>query len=71
MGIGVMRLFGDDDLFGRLLFHEDVALLNSLSTSGNNKPRLAFVANRRVATAYNTDLTIANAKGRFQLNPRG
>jgi hypothetical protein len=32
MWIGVMRLFGDDDFFGRLLLYEDIALKDRLCT---------------------------------------
>ena len=69
MWIGVMRLLRDDDLLGRLLLHEDIALQDSLGTSGDDKCSLALITNRGITVANDADLPIADACGRLQADP--
>ena len=64
-----MRLFRDDDLFGRFLLHEDIALMDRLRTSGDNEDGLTLVADRGVAIADDADLTVADARAGLQADP--
>ena len=59
-----MRLLWDDNMLVTLLLHEDITLKDDFRTSRDNKGRLALFL-RGIAIADDTDLTVAEAKGRL------